>query len=83
MATPEAENFNDYKNAERQAREIVATMRTASAKNVDIELALLVAIFELHQGALPAETIGAVVQGHLKQIVPFYAAKPPRGGAGA
>ena len=77
MATPTEENFNDYKKAEKKALEILAAMKAASPKKVDIELALLVAIFELHKGAVPAETIGAIVQGHLKQIMPFYAAKNP------
>lgn len=77
MATPTEENFSDYKKAEKQALEILAAMKAASPKKVDIELALLVAIFELHRGALPAETIGAIVQGHLKQLLPFYASKAP------
>ena len=77
MATPTEENFSDYKRAEKKALEILAAMKATSPKKVDIELALLVAIFELHRGALPAETIGAIVQGHLKQLLPFYAAKLP------
>ena len=77
MSTPTEQNFHDYKKAEKKALEIVAAMKAASAKKVDIELALIVAIFELHKGALPAETIGAIVQGHLKQLLPHYAAKPP------
>jgi len=77
MATPTDQNFADYKKAEKKALEIVAAMKATSPKNVDIELALLVAIFELHKGALPAETIGAIVQGHLKQLLPFYGAKTP------
>ena len=76
MATPTEQNFQDYKRAERKALEIVAAMKAESAKKVDIELALVVAIFELHKGTLPAETIGAIVQGHLKQLLPHYATKP-------
>jgi|TARA_Y100000385_G_scaffold289176_1_gene357847 hypothetical protein len=72
MATPTEENFQDYKKAEKKALAIVAEMKSASAKKNDIELALLVAIFELHKGTLPPETIGGIVQGHLKQIIPFY-----------
>jgi hypothetical protein len=79
MATPTEENFNDYKRAEKKALEILAAMKATSAKKVDIELALLVAIFELHKGTIPAATVGAIVQGHLKQILPFYAAKDPKG----
>ena len=77
MATPTDENFNDYKRAEKKALEILAAMKAASPKKTDIELALLVAIFELHQHALPAPTIVAIIQGHLKQLSPFYAAKTP------
>jgi hypothetical protein len=80
MATPTDENFNDYKKAEKKALELLAAMKGATPKKVDIELALLVAIFELHKGSLPAETIAAIVQGHLKQILPFYAAKDPKTG---
>ena len=52
-------------------------MKAATPKKVDIELALLVALFELHKGTLPAETIAAIVQGHLKQLLPHYAGKVP------
>ena len=52
-------------------------MKSVNVKKTDIELALLVAVFELHRGALPPETIGAIVQGHLKQIIPYYGTKTP------
>ena len=80
MATPTEENFQDYKKAEKKALAIVAEMKSASVKKNDIELALLVAVFELHKGTLPPETIGGIVQGHLKQIIPFYGsqAQPTR-----
>ena len=79
MSTPTDANFQDYKNAEKKALELLAAMKAVSPKKTDIELALLVAIFELHKGLLPAETVGAIVQGHLKTLLPFYAAKktPP------
>lgn len=67
------QNFEDYKRAEKKALELLREMKAASAKKVDIELALLVAIFELHKGALPASAISSIVQGHLKTLVPFYA----------
>jgi hypothetical protein len=75
MATPTEENFNDYKTAEKKALELMRAMQAVSPKKNDIELALLVAIFELHRGTLPASTVGAIVQGHLKQIIPYYEAK--------
>ena len=71
------QNFLHYKQAEKKALEIVAAMKLASANKVDIELALLVAIFELHKETAPAATIASVIQGHLKQLVPHYASKAP------
>jgi hypothetical protein len=79
MATPTEQNFLDYKRAEKKALEILGEMKAVTPKKVDIELALLVAIFELHKGSVPAETIGAIVQGHLKQLLPHYAPKQPGG----
>lgn len=77
MASPTEQNFIDYKKAENKALELLAAMKTATPKKVDIELALLVAIFELHKGSMPPETIVSVIQGHLKSLLPFYAAKAP------
>ena len=77
MATPSDQNFHDYKKAEKKAMELLAAMRAVSPKKTDIELALLVAVFELHKGLLPAETVGAIVQGHLKTLLPYYAKQPP------
>jgi hypothetical protein len=71
------QNFLNYKKAEKKALEIVAAMKATGADKVDIELALLVAVFELHKAAVPAATISSIVQGHLKQIVPHYASKAP------
>ncbi len=76
MATPSEQNFADYKRAEKKALELLAEMKATTPKKVDIELALLVAIFELHKGSLPPETVGAIVQGHLKQLLPFYSRTP-------
>lgn len=77
MATPTDENFNDYKKAERKALELLREMKATSAKKVDIELALLVAVYELHKDSLPAGTITSIIQGHLKQLQPFYVGKAP------
>ena len=75
MATPTEQNFLDYKRAEKKAIEIMAEMKGVSAKSVDIELALIVAVFELHKGSLPGETIASIIQGHLKQLLPHYATR--------
>ncbi|NBB80013.1 MAG: hypothetical protein GVY36_11315 [Verrucomicrobia bacterium] len=74
MTNPLDANFNDYKKAENQAVEILRKMKTASVKPLDIELALLVAIFELHRDRLPADQIGGIVRKHLETLEPFYAA---------
>lgn len=75
MATPTDENFNDYKKAETKALEIMKAMKAVNAKKTDIELALLVAVFELHKGTLPADTVARIVQGHLKTLLPYYSGK--------
>jgi len=72
MATPTEENFKDYKRAEKKALELLAEMRATTPKAVDIELALLVAIFELHKKSLPAGTIASIIQGHVNQLVPHF-----------
>lgn len=66
------ENFKDYKIAEQKALEILQEMKAVSAKKVDIELALVVALFELHKGELPAGQTAAIVHDHLKNLAPFY-----------
>ena len=74
MTNPLDANFNDYKKAESQAMEILQKMKTASVKPLDIELALLVAIFELHRDRLPTDEIGGIIRKHLETLEPFYAA---------
>jgi hypothetical protein len=75
MTTPSEENFNDYKKAEKKALEILSEMKATSPKQNDIELALLVAIFELHKGEMPAATVAKIINGHLAQVVPHYSAR--------
>jgi hypothetical protein len=65
-------NFADYKRAEAKALTILAEMKGVSPKRVDIELALITAVFELHKGLLPPATIARIVQTHLETLVPFY-----------
>jgi hypothetical protein len=78
MVTPAEDSFSDYKKVEKKALELLAAMKATSPKKVDIELALLVAVFELHKGALPPETVAAIIQGHLKTLLSYYAARTPR-----
>ena len=74
MTTPLEANFADYKKAETKALEILKEMKTASVRPMDIELALLVAIFELHKKTLPPDNIARIIRDHLKTLEPFYTA---------
>ena len=76
MATPSEKNFEDYKRAEAKGLTIVKDMQATSAKKTDIELALLVALFELHKRELAPAHIAKIVQGHLNELVPFYSRGP-------
>lgn len=73
MANATDQNFNDYKRAEAKALEIMKTMKATSPRTVDIEVALLVAIFELHKATLPGATVAKIVQGHLDVLAGHYA----------
>lgn len=75
MTTPNEENFKYYKKAEKKALDILAEMKATTPKRMDIELALLVAIFELHKGEMPAESVSKIVQGHLETVEPYYASQ--------
>ena len=77
MSASTEQNFLDYKKAEKKALELLAEMKATSPRKVDIELALLVAVFELHKSVVPAGTVASIIQGHLKQLVPHYAPKSP------
>ena len=70
--TPQEQNFEDYKREEAKALQILEEMKAVSPKKVDIELALMTPIFELHKGLLPPETISKIIQWHLETLVPFY-----------
>ena len=78
MPTPNQENFKYYKKAESKALEILAEMKAATPKKMDIELALLVAIFELHKGEMPAEVVSKIVLGHLETVEPYYVSQAPQ-----
>jgi len=79
MSTPTEENFKYYKKAENKALELLAEMKATTPKKMDLEPAPLVAIFELHKGEMPAESTGKIVQGHLEQIMPYYASQSTNG----
>lgn len=66
------EDFNRYKAAEKKALEILAEMKTVSGNDVDIELALLVSIFELHKANMSGETVVKIIQEHMKTLLSHY-----------
>jgi len=70
--TPQEQIFQDYKKAESKALEILSEMEATSPKKVDIELALLTSIFELHKGHMPPATIAKIIQTHLDTLVSYY-----------
>jgi len=70
--TPEEQNFEDYKKAEAKAIELLGEMEKVSPKKVDIELALITAVYELHRGKLPPATVAKIIQTHLQTLTPFY-----------
>jgi hypothetical protein len=53
-------------------------MKAVTPKKMDIELALLVAIFELHKGEMPAEAVSKIVLGHLETVEPYYTSQSPK-----
>ena len=77
MTTPADRNFENYKDTERKALEILRALQAVTPKKADIELALLVALFELHQGSLPGDAIQKIINGHLSILVPHYTRPPP------
>ncbi len=78
MPAANDQNFEDYKRAEAKALEIMRAMKAATPRTVDIELALLVAIFELHKAAgLPGPQVSKIVQGHLEVLSAHYAKPVP------
>lgn len=72
MRPQHEENFQAYKKAEQQALQIVADMKSKNARPNDIELALLVSIFVLHKGKLPAAQVASIIQGHINELLPFF-----------
>lgn len=72
MKQPSEQNFNQYKTTEIKALEILSEMKKTGGSKVDIELALLVAIFELHKGSVSTDTISNIIKGHLNTLEPYY-----------
>lgn len=72
MSSSTDRNFEHYKATEKKALELLAALKSVTPKKADIELALLVAIFELHKDTLPATAVQKIITGHLGVIVPHY-----------
>lgn len=72
MAASKEEQFQNYKKAERKALDLLAEMTAVTTNPVDIELALIVAVFELHKQSISAETTAGIIQEHLKALVTHY-----------
>ena len=77
MKNPSEEAFNRYKKAEAKSLEILQQMKAASSSSVDIELALLVSVYELHKGKLPAGTISNIIRGHMETLENYYGGVDP------
>ncbi|MGE9290104.1 MAG: hypothetical protein ACQKBT_03885 [Puniceicoccales bacterium] len=73
--TPEEAAFEQYKEIERYALKISSELLEKSAKLVDVEVALIAAIFVAHRQRdknMPAEQIARIIQGHAQQLIPFF-----------
>ena len=67
------ENFNQYKKTESLALEIANQLIQQDVKLENVEIALLVAVYDLHQKrGIAVETTRKIILGHLDTITPFY-----------
>lgn len=67
------ENFNKYKKTESLALDIANKLMEQDAKLENVEIALLVAVYHLHQKrGIAVETTRKIILGHLETITPFY-----------
>ncbi|MBC2603670.1 hypothetical protein [Puniceicoccus vermicola] len=73
--TPQEAAFEQYKEIEKQALRIASELMENSAKLVDVEVALIAAIFVAHRKRnpnMPAEQVAKIIQGHAHQLIPFF-----------
>lgn len=74
-ATPNEEAFEQYKKVEKEALRMASELMEQSAKVVDIEVAMIAAIFLVHRKRspnLPPEQVARIIQGHAEQLIPFF-----------
>lgn len=82
---PQEAAFEQYKEVEKEAFAIADQLLAKSAKLVDLEVALVAAVFTAHRvrnPEMPAAQIASIIQGHAEQLVPFFS-QPPAGGDSA
>lgn len=73
MADSKQAAFENYKRVEAKALELLREMVQVTDNAVDIELALIVAVFELHKDSMSGETIASIITEHLKALKVHYA----------
>lgn len=72
MTVSRPEKFESYKRVEQKALEIVTQLRQLTSDDEDIELALLVAIFEMHKKEKPPVMIAQSIANELGILVSHY-----------
>lgn len=73
--TPQEVAFEKYKEIEKHAMRISAELLERSPKLVDVEVALIAAIFVAHKQRnpnMPADQVAKIIQGHARQLIPFF-----------
>ena len=73
--TPQEAAFEQYKEIEKRALRISSELMENSAKLVDVEVALIAAIFVAHRQRnpnMPADQVAQIIQGHARQLIPFF-----------
>ncbi|MGJ3241775.1 MAG: hypothetical protein ACFE0O_02290 [Opitutales bacterium] len=76
---PQEAAFEQYKEVEKEAFTIADQLLAKSARLVDLEVALVAAIFTAHRvrnPEMPAGQIASIIQGHAEQLVPFFSQSP-------
>lgn len=76
MAESARDKFEDYKRVEKRALDILAQLKEVTNNVVDVELALLVAVFELHKSILSSDAIAGVIESHLVTLREHYRTSP-------
>jgi len=73
--TPQEVAFGQYKDIEKHAMRISAELLQHSPKLVDVEVALIAAIFVAHKQRnpnMPADQVARIIQGHAQELISFF-----------